>query len=756
LVQHLNAPMGYQTALTSSLPNMPFARLSVAAATAIACFSASDTASAQTADPTRLTVERIFSSEFRSAPIPQPAWSKSGSSYIDIRPAKDGGTELVKFDIATGQETVLAHADQLSVQGKKLDVQGLTLSGDEQLALLFHNSVPVWRSNTRGVFDVYDLRTGKLRSISTKPGLQMFAKVSPDGRKVAFVRDNDLFVSDLATGSERQLTRDGSADIINGTTDWVYEEELGLRDAFRWSPDSKQLAFYRFDQSAVPVMPLVNELGTYPKIGTLRYPKAGAPNASVRLGVIDLGSDRRTWLDVGPDTGQYLARMEWVGSDSLAVQRMPRKQNFVDVLLLSSATGHGRTVMTDRDSAYVDVKNGDLEWVGEGKHQFLWLSDRTGWRQLFLYGRDGKVVRQLTTDGMDVLSVLGVDQPNGFVYVSAAAPTPMERNVYRVKLSGGAMERVTKESGSHAFDLSPDARYAVDIHSTINSAPTATLYALPSMRVIRVLQDNSALKEKLARLAIKPATFLKVPMPDGTMLDAFRMVPANFDSTRKYPVLMYVYGGPASPLVNDAWGGTRPLWLQSLAQQGYVIICADNRGAAWRGRNFRKTTQYRLGLKESQDQIDVAKWVGRQSWGDSTRVGIWGWSYGGYLSSLTVGRGGDLFKAAIIVSPVTDWDLYDTIYTERYMWTPQQNPEGYRVSAPLSYVSGVKARLLLVHGTGDDNVHPQNTIQLADKLEAANKPFYMLLYPNRTHSISGGNTSVHLFNSLTRFLLENL
>jgi dipeptidyl-peptidase-4 len=271
-----------------------------------------------------------------------------------------------------------------------------------------------------------------------------------------------------------------------------------------------------------------------------------------------------------------------------------------------------------------------------------------------------------------------------------------------------------------------------------------------------VLQDNAALKAKVAQLSIKPATFIKVPMPDGTTLDAFRMVPANFDSTRKYPVLMYVYGGPASPLVNDAWGGTRPLWLQSLAQQGYVVICADNRGAAWRGRDFRKTTQYRLGLKESDDQMNVARWIGRQSWGDASRIGIWGWSYGGYLSSLTAARGGDLFKAAIVVSPVTDWDLYDSIYTERYMWTPQQNAEGYKVSAPLSYVDGVKARLLLVHGTGDDNVHPQNTIQLADKLEAANKPFYMLLYPNRTHSISGGNTSVHLFNSLTRFVLENL
>jgi dipeptidyl-peptidase-4 len=710
-----------------------------------------------TGDPTRITVERIFASpDFRGGSIPQPSWSTSGSSYIIPRPAKDGGTELVKVDIATGSETVLAKADQLAAEGKRLDVEEITLSGDERMAILFHNSVQVWRSNTRGLFTVYDFRTGKLTPVSRRTGLQMFAKVSPDGKKVAFVRDNNLFVTDLASGREDQLTRDGSENIINGTTDWVYEEELGLRDAFRWSPDSRHIAFWRFDQSTVPAMPIVNELGLYPKVSTLRYPKAGEPNSRVKVGILHLGGGRPTWLDVGPDTGQYLARMEWVGSDSVVVQRMPRKQDQVDVMLLSAGTGRGRIVMTDRDSAYVDVENGDLRWIGAGQRQFLFLSDRSGWRQLYLYGRDGKVVRQLTTDGMDVLGVSGVDEANGFVYVNAAAPTPMERNTYRVKLSGGAMERVTTQPGTHFFNISPDARYAVDIHSTINSPPVATLYSLPSMGVIRVLQDNAPLKARLALLSVRPTEFIKVPMPDGTLLDGYRIAPANFDSTKKHPVLMYVYGGPASPQVSDAWGGTRALWHQSLAQQGYVVVCVDNRGAAWRGRDFRKTTQYRLGVKETQDQIDAAKWIGRQSWADAGRIGIWGWSYGGFMSANAAGRGGDVFKAALVVAPVTDWNLYDTIYTERFMWTPKENPAGYRDGSPQTHVSGVKARMLLVHGTGDDNVHPQNTYQYANKLEAAGKPFYMILYPNRTHSISGGNTSVHLYNSFTRFLLENL
>jgi dipeptidyl-peptidase-4 len=710
-----------------------------------------------TGDPSRITVERIFASpDFRGGAIPQPSWLSSGSSYIVPRPAKDGGTELVKVDIVTGNETVVANADQLAAQGRKLDVEELALSGDEHLALLFHNSVQVWRTNTRGLFTVYDFRTGKLTPVSRQDGLQMFAKVSPDGKKVAFVRANNLFVTDLASGREEQLTTDGSENIINGTTDWVYEEELGLNDAFRWSPDSKRIAFWRFDQSAVPAMPIMDELGLYPKVATLRYPKAGEPNSRVKVGVLQLGSTRPTWLDVGPDTGQYVARMEWVGSDSVVVQRMPRKQNRVDVMLLSATTGSGRIVMSDRDSAYVDVENGDLRWTGSGQRQFLFLSDRSGWRQVYLYGRDGKVVRQLTTDGMDVLGVLGVDEPNGVVYVTAAAPTPMERNVYRVKLSGGPMERVTAQPGTHTFSISPDAKYAVDILTTIASPPVATLYSLPSMRVIRVLQDNAPLKARLAQVAMRPAQFIKVPMPDGTLLDGYRIVPVSFDSTKKYPVLMYVYGGPASPQVSDAWGGSRLLWHQMLAQQGYVVVCVDNRGAAWRGRDFRKTTQYQLGVKESQDQIDAAKWIGGQSWADASRIGIWGWSYGGFMSALSAGRGGDVFKAALVVAPVTDWNLYDTIYTERYMWTPKENPDGYRNGAPQTYVRGVKARMLLVHGTGDDNVHPQNTIQFANKLEAAGKPFYMILYPNRTHSISGGNTSIHLFNSFTRFVLENL
>jgi dipeptidyl-peptidase-4 len=435
---------------------------------------------------------------------------------------------------------------------------------------------------------------------------------------------------------------------------------------------------------------------------------------------------------------------------------MPRRQNQVDVLMASAATGRTRLVLTERDSAYVDVEDEGMRWIN-GDRQFLWRSDRSGWRQIYLYDRSGRLVRQVTRDGADVLGVAGVDEARGELYVTAAAPTPVQRQVFRYSLrTPGPGQQVTRQPGTHALSIGRGARFAVDRYSTAAQPTTVTLYELPAMTARRVLVDNAAAKQALAASGARPPEFFQLPLADGTRLDAFRIVPPDFDPAKKYPVLMYVYGGPASPTVSDAWGGTRELWHQSLAADGYVVVSVDNRGAAWRGTAFRKITQHRLGQIESQDQLDATRWLAAQPWVDPARVGIWGWSYGGYMTALTAARGGRLFKAAIAVAPVVDWGLYDTIYTERFMWTPQQNPEGYRRGAVLGYLDGLTARLLLVHGTGDDNVHPQNSIQLADRLQEAGKPFYMLLYPNRTHSISGGNASYHLYSSMSRFVNENL
>jgi dipeptidyl-peptidase-4 len=748
-------------------------------------------AAQQRAD-TSLTIDRIFhSGDFQSAPMPNVHWLKDGRSYLDTRPHAGGGADIVRIDLATGTERVIADASSIvDANGKRIDIEDITLSPDESKALLFHGSVRVWRQNTRGSFSILDFATGKVVSISrgesgvdtlvrrngeiitrdttqapalgqnpsfiaprVRTGLQMFAKFSPDGRQVAFVSDNDLYVTEVASGKTKRLTTDGSAEIINGTTDWVYEEELDLRDAFRWSPDSKRIAYWRFDQSGVGAFPIENDLPTYPVVGVLRYPKAGTPNSRVKVGVLDVATARTTWMQTGADTGVYIARMDWAGKDSVVIQRLPRRQNRVDVLMANASTGATRTVLTDTDSAYVDVQD-QPTWIGNGA-QFLWITDKSGWRQVFLYDRSGRQLRQVTTDGMDVISVAGVDEKRQLVYVVAAAPTPTQRQLYVASYKQTSVRRLTTEAGTHAPTIGPGALWAVDVHSTSATPATATVYELPAWTKRRTLVDNAAMRANVASTGTR-TEFFRMPMPDGTQLDAFRVVPANFDSTRKYPVLMYVYGGPAAPTVNDAWGGTRELWHMLLAQRGYVIVSVDNRGAAWRGRAFRKVTQLHLGRHESRDQIDAAKWLGRQRWVDSSRIGIWGWSYGGYMTALSTALGGDVFRMGIAVAPVTDWRNYDTIYTERLMWTPQDNAQGYDESAPLAHVAGLRARLFVVHGTGDDNVHPQNTIQFAEKLQDAGKPFWMMLYPNRTHSISGGNAQAHLFESMTRFVLENL
>ena len=758
---------------------------------------------AQPVDSRRLTVERIFGSR-ELAPVGAPGvrWMKDGRSYLEARAATGGrGQDLVRVDATTGAATVLVPASVLVDEGgRPIEIEELELSPDERKALLFHHSVRVWRSNTRGTYHVVDLDArrvipiatvtttgapasqaadsmqapalGQNRSGSTQPSfigrglasgaadptLQQFAKFSPDSRMVAYVRGNDLWVKDLAGGGVTRLTTDGSDDIINGTTDWVYEEELGLRDAFRWSPDSKRLAYWRFDQREVPAFPVVNETAEqYPSVSVLRYPKAGAPNSRVTVGVVAATGGASRFLNVGPDTGQYVARMEWVDADSISVQRLPRRQNQLELLLVSATSGQARSVMVDRDSAYVDVEGEAVRWLA-GHRRFLYRSDRSGWRGWYLYDRSGRLLRRVTPDGADHLDVAGIDEGSGVVYVTAAAPTPVERNLYRCDIAGSAARctRATTQPGTHAVDVAPGARWAIDTWSRLGKAPAVTLHALPDMKVVRTLEDNRSVAERLAALDLSAPRFLKVPMPDGTQLDAYRLVPPRFDSTKAHPVLMYVYGGPAAPQVSDALGGTRFLWHQSLTQQGYIVLVVDNRGAAWRGRDFRKLTQHKLGVQESQDQIDAAKWAATQPWADRARIGIWGWSYGGYMTAMSLARGGSVFKAGISVAPVVDWRYYDTIYTERFMWTPQENPNGYQLSAVGSYVNNMTARLLLVHGTGDDNVHPQNALVLADALEAANKPFYMLLYPNRTHSIAGGRTQVHLFGSFTRFLLENL
>ncbi|HEY7878974.1 MAG TPA: prolyl oligopeptidase family serine peptidase, partial [Gemmatimonadaceae bacterium] len=528
-----------------------------------------------------------------------------------------------------------------------------------------------------------------------------------------------------------------------------------------WSPGSKRIAFWRFDQSEIPVYPLLDDRTLYPTIVPVRYPKAGEPNSVVRIGVVTASSGSVTWMDLGSDTGAttggYVARLSWVGNDSLTLQQLPRRQDRIDLLMRSAATGRGRTVLTERaDSAWVDVAEDAPRWVN-GDTMFLWPSERSGWRQYYLFRRDGSLVRRVTRDGVDVTNLVDVDAHRGLAYVIEAGPTPAQRQLWAYDISrAGSGTQMTHAPGTHDVTMAPGAGYLVDSYSTAAAPPVVTLQSLSAVTSRRVLATDTTLEARIAALHARPPQFFEIPMPDGTRLDALRIVPPSFDSTRRYPVLMYAYGGPGSQTVLDAFGGAEYAWYQMLAQRGFVIVTVDNRGTGGRGSAFRRTVYLHLGLRESQDQIDAARWLTTRPWVDAAHIGIWGWSYGGYLSAMTAFRGGPLFRAAISVAPVADWRFYDDIYTERYMRTPNDNPDGYHVSSTLRYVDGLSARYLLVYGSGDDNVHPQNSIRLANRLIEAGKLFQMMVYPNRTHAIAGGNTRDQLYETLTRFIEEQL
>lgn len=699
----------------------------------------------------QLTVERVYGSdEFRTRSAALD-FHEDGENVL-VYESQDDIVDVWLEGIRTGERERLIEGRRLVPEGATapIRVESVTFSRDGARALIFANSERVWRMNTRGEYYVLDRASGRLTPVSTA-GRQMFAKFSPDGAKVGFVRANDLYVLDLASGTETRLTSDGSENVINGTTDWVYEEELGLRDAWRWSPDGTRIAYWRFDQSAVEPFYMIDELGQYAKPIPLRYPKAGTANSSVELRVVDLASGAtRTLTQV--DGNSYLPRADWADADELLVQRLNRQQNQLDVLVAEARTGAVRTLFTERDSAWVDVDDDLIRF--DGGRRFLWSSERDGWNHLYVYGRDGRVQRQLTKGEWDVGSVLGIDEKGGWVYFTSSQPTPMERHLFRVRLSGGRIERLTKEPGSHAITMSPAFTFYVDTWSQAGVPPTTRLFSIDG-RMTRTLAENSAVAQKLDGMRLQRPEFFQLETSDGVTLNGWMIKPADFDPARRYAALLYVYGGPGSQTVTDAWGGSRYLWHQLLAERGILVVSVDNRGTGARGRDFRKVTYLNLGEHETRDQAEAARWLAAQPYVDGDRIGIWGWSYGGYMTALAM-MNSDRFAAGVAVAPVTDWRLYDTIYTERFMRTPQENPDGYDRSAPVHRAEQLSGELLLVHGTGDDNVHFQNTVQLADALQAANRQFGLMIYPNRTHSISGGKTTVHLFDLVTAWLVEKL
>jgi dipeptidyl-peptidase-4 len=727
-------------------------------------------AQAPAPDQAKLTLDRIFASgDFRGDPVPQVKWL-DGGAYTTLEPSKTikEASDLVRFD-ATGKREVLVSAEKLippGGDGKPLSVQGHELSKDLDLMLIYTNSARVWRQNTRGDYWTFRRSTGKLARMGgdAKPSTLMFAKLSPDGQRVGYVRENNLFVEPSEGGAAVKLTSDGSSEVINGTFDWVYEEEFDCRDGWRWSPDSKNIAYWQIDTRGVKTFTLIdNTTAKYPVLSTFAYPKAGERNSACRVGVVPATGGSTKWIDVPGDTRTdfYIPRMEWAGNPrELVIERINRLQNAVDILLADVTNGKTKTVLTDRDGAWIDIHDDTLKWVDKGNF-FTWISERDGWRHLYLVARDGNTLRRVVSSDLDMMNVLHVDEKGGRVYFIASPDNPTQRYLYTASLGeSGTPVRLTPvdQPGWHDYAISPDGLFAVHSYSTFGKPPRVEIVSLPDHKVVRTLAANDKLRETVAKLAQTPVEFFRADIGGGVVLDGWLMKPANFEPAKKYPLLFHVYGEPADQSVRDRWGGSQYLWHLMLTQQGYAVACVDNRGTPCpRGREWRRAVHRRIGTVASEDQAAAARVLLKRPYLDAARVGVWGWSGGGSMTLNLLFRHPDIYRTGTAVAAVPDIHLYDTIYQERYMGLPQDNEEDYQRSSPITHAAGLKGNLLIVHGSGDDNCHVQGMERLTNRLIELNKPFTLMVYPNRTHAISEGkNTTRHLFGLLTRYLNDNL
>jgi dipeptidyl-peptidase 4 len=716
-----------------------------------------------------LTVDRIFESEeFRVESYGSIAWRQHAPGYYKLEKPEGGGPgqDLVCYDPETGQKKSIVPSRAFIPPGETapISIEAYIFSGDESRLLIFTNGKRVWRHNSRGDYWVLDLTSREMRKLGggAAPSSLCFAKFSPDATRVAYVREHNLYVEDLRDGRTTPLTTDGAPTLINGTFDWVYEEELDLRDGFRWSPDGRFIAYWQLDTAGVRDFYLINNTeGLYSRSIAIPYPKAGEQNSAARVGVVSAKGGDTHWVRLPGDPRQhYPAHVDWASNcTEIIVQQFNRLQNTNCVLLADASTGEARTILTETDDAWVENAN-SMRWIDRGT-QFLWISDRDGWRQAYRVARDGSRLARITRGHFDLMGIEAIDDPNGWLYLSASPANAAQRYLYRVRLSGGKPQRLTPatQPGTHTYNISPDARWALHTYSTFTNPPVTELIRLPDHTVVRVLENNDKLQAKLATLVWPGCEFFRVPIERNVVLDGWCLKPPGFDPSRKYPVLFHVYGEPAGQTVQDAWRGAVQLWHWMLAQQGYVVLSVDNRGTpAPKGREWRKSIYRRVGTLNAADQAAAARaLLSQHSYLDSERVGIWGWSGGGTSTLNAILQYPELYGTGMAVAAVPNLRFYDTIYQERYMGLPENNPEGYRLGSPISHASKLKGNLLIVHGTGDDNVHYQGAEVLINELIACRKPFSMMAYPNRSHGISEGrNTTRHLYDLLTRYLHEKM
>jgi dipeptidyl-peptidase-4 len=706
------------------------------------------------------TVDDIWTSgKFTGRGIRGFQWIEGGKaySYLETDTARKQ-TDLWRCDVASGKKRVLVSGSKLVLKegDAAFTVQNYIWSPSGK-QVLFTGTLAARSLKTGGNFFLYDLPGASFRQLTHSTEEQVNVKFSPDGSSIGFVRANNIFVLDLASGNETQLTFDGSEHVFNGKFDWVYEEEFSIIDGWQWSPDSRRIAYWQLNELRVPEFPIMTFLPLHQDVSRMRYPKAGDPNSIVRVGIVSLGEKNTVWADIGApaDSSQdtYVPYMKWTNDpDVLSVVRLNRKQNHIDLTLVNAASGAAKIILTESSDTYIDADWPVLTFLKKSR-QFLWSSERDGFDHLYLYDLDGKLVRQITQGRWDVESVNGVDERKQTVYFTAGIINPMEREVYAVGLDGKDFRKVTKERGSSGANFSPDFSVFVHSFSDVNTPPKSFLRKADGS-LIRVLTEGTI--DALKDYKLSPKTFFTFTTSDSVELNGWMIKPAGFDPAKKYPVLMFVYGGPGSQTVRNAWGGSDFLWYQLLAAKGYIIVSVDNRGTGARGKQFKAITYRNLGKWETHDQMEAARYLGSLPYVEKSRIGIWGWSYGGYMALMSILVGADVFKTAISVAPVTNWKFYDTIYTERYMSTPEDNPDGYRESAPVNHARELKGKLLIVHGTSDDNVHWQNTVCMVDTLTKAGKQFETAFYPGGKHGIGTGKTRAQLYTRFTNFLLENL